>query len=63
MGLGDRGYAIHVGHGLLAEAGALLKPFARGPVPVVTDAIVGEIHLARFPGCLRQGRDSMRGRS
>jgi 3-dehydroquinate synthase len=45
---GERGYDIHVGHGLLADAGALLKPFARGPVPVVTDAIVGEIHLAPF---------------
>jgi 3-dehydroquinate synthase len=48
VGLGERGYDIHVGHGLLAEAGALLKPFARGPVPVVTDATVGEIHLASF---------------
>jgi 3-dehydroquinate synthase len=46
--LEGRGYDIHVGHGLLAEAGNLLKPFARGPVPVVTDATVGEIHLAAF---------------
>ena len=53
VGLGDRAYAIHVGIGLTAQAGALLKPFApkgqnRGTIPVVTDAIVGEIHLARF---------------
>jgi 3-dehydroquinate synthase len=48
VGLGERAYAIHVGNGLLAEAGKLIKPFARGPVPVVTDAHVGEIHLARF---------------
>lgn len=48
VGLGERGYDIHVGHGILAEAGALLKPLARGPVPVVTDATVGEIHLAPF---------------
>jgi len=48
VGLGERGYDIHVGHGLLGQAGALLKPLARGPVPVVTDATVGEIHLARF---------------
>jgi 3-dehydroquinate synthase len=48
VGLGERGYDIHVGHGLLAEAGALLKPLARGPAPVVTDATVGEIHLASF---------------
>jgi 3-dehydroquinate synthase len=44
--LEGRGYDIHVGHGLLADAGRLLKPFARGPVPVVTDMTVGEIHLA-----------------
>ena len=46
--LEGRGYDIHVGHGLLAKAGQLLKPFARGPVPVVTDTNVGEIHLAVF---------------
>ena len=48
VGLGERAYAIHAGNGILTQAGALLKPFARGPVPVVTDAHVGEIHLARF---------------
>jgi 3-dehydroquinate synthase len=59
VGLGDRAYDIHVGHGLLAEAGALLKPLARGPVPVVTDATVGEIHLADFlESCGRAGIDA-----
>jgi 3-dehydroquinate synthase len=48
VGLGPRAYAIHVGAGLIEQAGALLKPFARGPVPVVTDNVVGEIHLAPF---------------
>ena len=48
VGLGERAYAIHVGNGILAEAGALLKPFGRGKIPVVTDAHVGEIHLARL---------------
>ena len=48
VGLGERAYAIHAGSGLLAEAGALLKPFARGKIPVVTDANIGEIHLASF---------------
>src|SRR5580704_18475887 len=48
VGLGERAYAIHAGNGLLAEAGALLKPFARGKIPVVTDATIGEIHLASF---------------
>ena len=54
VGLGERAYAIHVGNGLLAQAGAQLKPFVRGPVPVVTDANVGEIHLARFLDVLGQ---------
>jgi 3-dehydroquinate synthase len=59
VGLGERGYDIHVGHGILADAGALLKPFARGPVPVVTDATVGEIHLASFlDACGKSGIDA-----
>jgi len=48
VGLGERAYAIHVGHGLIAQAGALIKPFAKAVLPVVTDAHVGEIHLATF---------------
>ena len=59
VGLGKRGYDIHVGHGLLVEAGALLKPLARGPVPVVTDTTVGEIHLAAFlDACSKAGIDA-----
>jgi 3-dehydroquinate synthase len=54
VGLGERAYAIHVGNGLLAQAGAHLKPFARGPVPVVTDTNVAEIHLAPFLDVLGQ---------
>jgi 3-dehydroquinate synthase len=48
VGLAERSYPIHVGPGLLAHAGQLLKPFARGPLPVVTDNHVAEIHLAPF---------------
>ena len=48
VGLGTRAYAIHVGNGLLAEAGKLIAPFAKGVLPVVTDSHVGEIHLASF---------------
>jgi 3-dehydroquinate synthase len=48
VGLGGRAYAIQIGDGLMAQAGTLLKPFARGPMPIVTDSNVGEIHLARF---------------
>jgi 3-dehydroquinate synthase len=45
VGLGDRAYDIHVGGGLLARAGELLKPFAKGVVPVVTDENVAGLHL------------------
>jgi 3-dehydroquinate synthase len=43
--LAERSYDVHVGRDLLARAGELLKPFARGAVPVVTDQIVAELHL------------------
>lgn len=43
--LDKREYDIHVGTGLLAQSGALLAPFARGLVPVVTDKNVAAIHL------------------
>ena len=59
VGLGERGYDILVDHGLLSEAGILLAPLARGPVPVVTDATVGEIHLATFlDACGKAGIDA-----
>ena len=45
VGLGDRAYDIHVGAGLLARAGELLKPLAKGVVPVVTDEHVAALHL------------------
>jgi 3-dehydroquinate synthase len=45
VALGERGYDIHVGAGLLAKAGELLSPFARGTVPVVTDENVAGLHL------------------
>ena len=45
VGLGTRAYDIHVGAGLLARAGELLKPLARGVVPVVTDDNVAALHL------------------
>jgi 3-dehydroquinate synthase len=38
-------YDIHVGGGLLARAGELLKPLAKGVVPVVTDSHVAKLHL------------------
>lgn len=53
VSLGARSYDIHVGPGLINQAGALLKPFAKGPVPVVTDSNVAFVHLDRFVGVLR----------
>ena len=49
VSLGSRSYDIHVGPGLIAEAGTLLAPLARGPVPVVTDSNVAPLYLQRFP--------------
>src|SRR5215469_6123326 len=46
VGLAERSYPIHIGPGLLAQSGRLLKPLGRGPLPVVTDTHVAEIHLA-----------------
>lgn len=53
VGLGERAYDIHVGGRLLAKAGELLKPFAKGVVPVVTDSHVAELHLPRLLEVLR----------
>jgi len=54
--LGDRSYTIHVGSGLLARAGELLAPFARGPLPIVTDTHVAPLHLEAFVASLRASR-------
>jgi len=45
VGLGARAYDIHVGGGTLARAGELLRPLAKGVVPVVTDEHVAALHL------------------
>jgi len=51
--LGERSYDIHIGPDLLSRAGALLAPFARGPVPVVTDETVARLHLDRTLASLK----------
>lgn len=51
VSLGERSYDIHVGSGLLARAGELLKP--RGAVPVVTDDRVAKLHLEPLLASLR----------
>ncbi|HSZ74713.1 MAG TPA: 3-dehydroquinate synthase [Rhizomicrobium sp.] len=45
VSLGERSYEIHVAPGLLSRAGELLKPFARGPLPIVADEHVAKLHL------------------
>jgi 3-dehydroquinate synthase len=52
--LGPRSYDIHVGPRLIEQAGTLIAPFARGPLPVVTDTNVAFLHLDRFLGVLEQ---------
>jgi 3-dehydroquinate synthase len=48
VALGERSYTIHVGSGILDGAGGLVAPFARGIVPVVTDAHVAPLHFDRL---------------
>ena len=45
VALGARSYDIHVGPGLIDQAGALLAPLARGLLPVITDRNVAARHL------------------
>jgi 3-dehydroquinate synthase len=45
VGLGNRAYEIHAGAGLLADAGKLLAPGAKGVLPLVTDENVAALHL------------------
>ena len=44
VSLGARSYGVHVGGGILREAGALLASFARGRIAVVTDETVMKLH-------------------
>lgn len=61
VALGGRSYHIHVGPGLIGEAGPLLAPFARGAVPVVTDRNVAPVYLERVLIALGSGGLAARG--
>ena len=51
--LGDRAYDIHIGEGLVADAGRLIRPLvAQRRVVVVTDANVGPLYLPRLAASL-----------
>ncbi len=46
VGLGERSYDIHIGHGLLNRLGALLTPLVKRPrIFVLTDETVAGLHL------------------
>jgi 3-dehydroquinate synthase len=52
-----RGYDILVGPGLIAEAGALMRPVLRAPrVVVVTDETVARLHLPALEASLRAAK-------
>jgi 3-dehydroquinate synthase len=53
VGLGARAYEIHAGVSMLHRAGGLLKPLARGTLPVVTDETVAKLHLGTLLDSLR----------
>jgi 3-dehydroquinate synthase len=56
VGLAENKYDILIGDGLLKSLGGLLKPFCSGdgPVAVVTDENVWELHGARFASSLSE---------
>jgi 3-dehydroquinate synthase len=51
--LGERSYDVNVGAGLLDRCGEMLAPIARGPIPIVTDTHVADLHLDRVVASLR----------
>ena len=54
VALGDRSYPVRIEAGLLARAGEILKPLARGrPMAIVADANVS-LHLARLQESLTE---------
>ncbi|MCH8188349.1 MAG: 3-dehydroquinate synthase [Proteobacteria bacterium] len=55
LGLGDRGYDILVGGGLLADAAAIVGPhLARPQTAVITDETVAFLQLATLRGAFRE---------
>jgi 3-dehydroquinate synthase len=52
VALAERSYPIHIGPGLLNDAGALLAPFTRGRAVIITNATVAAHHLAALRASL-----------
>lgn len=53
--LGDRSYPIHIGAGLLDQAGLILPHLAQKRVMVVTNTTVAPLYLARLTATLEAG--------
>src|SRR5258708_7197427 len=53
VGLGDRGYPIYIGEGLLARAELLLPHLSQRKVSVVTNTTVASLYLERCSSALR----------
>ena len=52
--LEDRAYDIHIGRGLMGQAGALIEPvLQRTKVAIVTDSNVAPLHLHRLKEALQ----------
>jgi 3-dehydroquinate synthase len=53
VALGSRSYTIHIGHHLLEQAGAIMRPLLKRPhCVVVTDGHVAELHLQSLDAAL-----------
>ena len=60
VNLGDRSYPIHIGTGLLADAGRLIAPLLhRKRVVVITDENVGALHLSALRAGLNKADITM----
>ena len=55
VNLGDRSYPIHIGAGLLAQAGLIVPHLAQKRVMVVTNTTVAPLYLAQLTATLEAG--------
>ncbi len=56
VALGGRSYDIHIGQGLMQQAGSVLKPVLRSPrAIIITDKSVAKLHLENLVSSLKAG--------